>query len=97
MSALRACDVIIDAAADAHCFNFCAAVAKESLKPLVWGEVFAGGIGGLVARVRSGHEPEPQAARNQINACAMRTASPPRSPAWRPPIKRQRGAGTACR
>ncbi len=68
MSALRACDLIIDATANAHCFNFCAAVAKESLKPLVWGEVFAGGIGGLVARVRSGHEPEPQAARNQINA-----------------------------
>jgi hypothetical protein len=68
MSALRACDVIIDATADAHCFNFCAAVAKESLKPLVWGEVFAGGIGGMVARVRSGHEPEPQTARNQINA-----------------------------
>lgn len=68
MSALRACDLIIDATADAHCFNFCAAVAKESLKPLVWGEVFAGGIGGLVARVRSGHEPEPQTARNQINA-----------------------------
>lgn len=68
MSALRACDVIIDATADAHCFNFCAAVAKDSLKPLVWGEVFAGGIGGLAARVRSGHEPEPQAARNQINA-----------------------------
>lgn len=68
MSSLRACDVIIDATADAHCFNFCSAVAKESLKPFVWGEVFAGGIGGLVARVRSGYEPEPQAARNQINA-----------------------------
>ncbi|MCP1838761.1 hypothetical protein ACVIHI_008314 [Bradyrhizobium sp. USDA 4524] len=67
MSALRACDLIIDATADAHCFNFCAAVARESLKPLIWGEVFAGGIGGLVARVRSGHEPEPQTARNQIN------------------------------
>lgn len=68
MSALRGCDVIIDATADPHCFNFCAAVAKESLKPFVWGEVFAGGIGGLVARVRSGHEPDPQTARNQINA-----------------------------
>jgi sulfur-carrier protein adenylyltransferase/sulfurtransferase len=71
MSGLRACDVIIDATADAHCFNFCAAIAKESLKPLLWGEVFAGGIGGiggLVVRVRSGHEPEPQTARNQINA-----------------------------
>lgn len=68
MSALRACDVIVDATTDAHCFNFCAAVAKESLKPLVWGEVFAGGIGGLIARVRSGNEPEPQVARNQISA-----------------------------
>lgn len=67
MSALHSCDLIIDATADAHCFNFCAAVARSSLKPLVWGEVFAGGIGGLVARVRSGHEPEPQVARNQIN------------------------------
>lgn len=66
MSALQTCDLIIDATADAHCFNFCAAVAKGGLKPLVWGEVFAGGIGGLVARVRSGHEPEPQVARNQI-------------------------------
>jgi molybdopterin/thiamine biosynthesis adenylyltransferase len=72
MLALGACDVIIDATADAHCFNFCSAVAKASLKPLVWGEVFAGGIGGLVARVRSGYEPEPQKARNQINAwCDM--------------------------
>ncbi|MYZ42503.1 ThiF family adenylyltransferase [Schauerella aestuarii] len=68
MSALRNCDVIIDATADAHCFNFCAAVANDSSKPLIWGEVLAGGIGGLVARIRSGHEPEPQAARNQINA-----------------------------
>ncbi len=68
MSALSSCDLIVDATADAHCFNFCAAVAKANLKPLVWGEVFAGGIGGLVARVRSGHEPEPQIARNQINA-----------------------------
>lgn len=68
MLALQGCDVIVDATADAHCFNFCSAVAKVNLKPFVWGEVFAGGIGGLVARVRAGHEPTPQAARNQINA-----------------------------
>ena len=42
--------------------------SRRNLKPLIWGEVFVGGIGGLVARVRSGHEPEPQTARNQINA-----------------------------
>jgi sulfur-carrier protein adenylyltransferase/sulfurtransferase len=68
MSALEACDVIIDATADPHCFNFCAAIAKAALRPLVWGEVLAGGIGGIVARARPGFEPEPQRARNQIMA-----------------------------
>lgn len=66
MSALQACDVIVDATADPGCFNFCAAVARAGQKPMVWGEVFGGGIGGLVARVRPGREPEPQVARNQI-------------------------------
>lgn len=68
MSALGSCDVIVDATADPHCFNFCAAVARAGPRPMVWGEVFGGGIGGLVARVRPGHEPEPQIARNQIVA-----------------------------
>lgn len=68
MSALGTCDVIVDATADAHCFNFCSAVAKNSLTPLVWGKVYGGGIGGLVVRVRPGYEPEPQLARNQISA-----------------------------
>ena len=31
MSALSSCDVIIDTTANAHCFNFCAAVAKGSV------------------------------------------------------------------
>ena len=98
MSALRACDVIIDATADAHCFNFCAAVAKESLKPLVWGEVFAGGIGGLVARVRSGHEPEPQAARNQINAwCNAHGVPAPLAGLAAPYASGSRERRTACR
>lgn len=66
MSALQTCDLIVDATADPGCFNFCAAAARAGLKPMVWGEVFGGGIGGLVARVRPGREPEPQAARNQI-------------------------------
>lgn len=68
MSSLEACDIIIDATADPHCFNFCAAIAKAALRPLIWGEVLAGGIGGIVARARPGFEPEPQKARNQIMA-----------------------------
>lgn len=65
---LAACDVIVDATADPHAFNFCAAVALRNRRPLVWGEVFAGGIGGLVARVRPDLEPEPQVARGRIAA-----------------------------
>jgi molybdopterin/thiamine biosynthesis adenylyltransferase len=68
MADLQSCDVIVDATADPHCFNFCAAVAKAASKPMVWGKVYAGGIGGLVARVRPHFEPEPLLARNQIDA-----------------------------
>ena len=79
MTALRGCDVVVDATANVHCFNFCASVARAGLIPLVWGEVFAGGVGGLLARVRSGHEPEPQVARNQIAAwCDAQGVAAPR-------------------
>lgn len=68
LSDLAGCDVVVDATADPHAFNFCAAVALRNRLPLVWGEVFAGGIGGLVARVRPDLEPEPQVARGRIAA-----------------------------
>jgi sulfur-carrier protein adenylyltransferase/sulfurtransferase len=60
---LGRCDLIIDATASPQVFNLLALVAKTSAKPLVWGEVFAGGIGGMVARSRPEHEPEPQIMR----------------------------------
>lgn len=79
MTTLEGCDVIVDATADPHCFNFCAAVARAGRRPMVWGQVFAGGIGGLVVRVRPGHEPDPQAARNRIDAwCHVHGAPAPR-------------------
>ena len=60
---LSRCDLIIDATANPRVFNLLALVAKTSTKPLVWGEIFAGGIGGLVARSRPEQEPEPQIMR----------------------------------
>ena len=60
------CDLIIDATADAQIFNLCGEVARAEKKPLVWGEVFAGGIGGLVGRSRPDLDPPPHAARRQI-------------------------------
>lgn len=60
------CDVIVEATADPQVFNLCGAVARNERKVLVWGEVFAGGIGGIVARLRPGSDPVPHAARRQV-------------------------------
>ena len=57
---LGRCNLIVDATANPRVFNLLALVAKTFAKPLVWGEVFAGGIGGMVARSRPEQEPEPQ-------------------------------------
>jgi hypothetical protein len=65
---LAACDLLIDATADPQAFNFVASVAREALRPVIWAEVYAGGIGGFVARLRPGFEPPPHAARRQYLA-----------------------------
>lgn len=52
LQSIAKCDVIIDATADATIFNLCAAVARSQRTSLVWGEVFAGGVGGIVARAK---------------------------------------------
>jgi hypothetical protein len=62
---LATCDLLIDATAHAHAFNFVAAAARSGLHPMVWAEVYAGGIGGFVARVRPDKEPPPHVARRQ--------------------------------
>lgn len=56
---LSDCDLIIDATANTKVFNLLAAIARIAYKPLVWLEVFGGGIGGLVARSRPGFDPSP--------------------------------------
>ncbi|MFP3545745.1 ThiF family adenylyltransferase [Rhizobium sp. SIMBA_035] len=60
------CDLIIDATANPTSFNLCAGTSKRNRKPMVWAEVFGGGIGGIVARVRPDTDPPPLEARNQI-------------------------------
>ena len=65
---LGECDLIVDATANPKTFNYLGATAKRATKPLVWGEVFAGGIGGLVARYRPGRDPSPHLARERIHA-----------------------------
>jgi sulfur-carrier protein adenylyltransferase/sulfurtransferase len=66
MAQLATCDLILDATADPRVFNLCAAAARAHMKPMLWVEVLAGGIGGIVARARPDIDPPPQAARRQI-------------------------------
>ncbi len=66
--AIGGCDLIIDATADPSVFNLCSAVARSEMKPMVWGEILAGGVGGFVVRARPDHEPPPHAARRQLSA-----------------------------
>jgi hypothetical protein len=68
MEELAQADLLVDATADPRAFNLVAAVARRQRKPMVWCEVFAGGIGGIVARVRPDMDPAPTHARGQIRA-----------------------------
>lgn len=75
------CDsnLIIDATADARVFNLLGGVVADGGPPLVWLEVYGGGIGGLVARSRPEIDPSPQTARARINAwCADKDVIAPR-------------------
>ena len=65
---LGSCDLVIEATADPQAFNFAAAAARSANKPMVWTEIYAGGIGGFVGRVRPGIDPPPHTARRQYLA-----------------------------
>jgi molybdopterin/thiamine biosynthesis adenylyltransferase len=60
LNALGECDLIIDATAEPKVFNVLAAVARTVGRPMIWLEVFGGGLGGMVARSRPELDPTPQ-------------------------------------
>lgn len=71
LAALAKCDLIVDASGSDAAFNYAAGVAAESERPMIWGRVFGGGYGGMVARSRPGLDPTPLDARAAIHAwCA---------------------------
>jgi molybdopterin/thiamine biosynthesis adenylyltransferase len=73
---LAKCDLLIDATADISAFTACAAIAQAYKKPLIWGRVYEGGLGGLIARARPDLDPVPQAARRQIDGWFRRNDIP---------------------
>jgi molybdopterin/thiamine biosynthesis adenylyltransferase len=61
-------DLIVDVTAHKSTFSLLSAVAFRNKKVLVWGELFAGGFGGLIARSRAGIEASPTFVRQHLNA-----------------------------
>lgn len=60
------CDLVVDATASSDAFLLLAAICKRAGVPLVWGEVFAGGFGALMARSRPGLDADPLRIRSHI-------------------------------
>jgi molybdopterin/thiamine biosynthesis adenylyltransferase len=71
------CGLIFDATANPDILNLVSAVAAFASKPVMWAEVFGGGIGGLIARCRPGHEPPPQYMRRAIENWFSEHGPPP--------------------
>lgn len=65
---LASCDLLIDATANPEVFLLLAALAKRQGTPLCWGEIFAGGYGGMIARARPWRDPNPLAVRDAYHA-----------------------------
>lgn len=65
---LSNCDLLIDATANPDVFLLLAAIAKRHGTPLCWGEVFASGYGGMIARARPVRDPNPLAVRDAYHA-----------------------------
>lgn len=65
---LSNCDLLIDATANPEVFLLLAALSKRNGTPLCWGEIFAGGYGGMIARARRGRDPNPLAIRDAYHA-----------------------------
>ncbi len=66
MGHIAGCDLIIDATADPRVFNLCASISRRAKKPICWAQVFGGGGGGIVVRLRPGLDPTPLTARQRI-------------------------------
>jgi sulfur-carrier protein adenylyltransferase/sulfurtransferase len=88
ISAVAATDLLIDVTADPSAFNYLCSVQEFAKKPLLWGEVFGGGFGGLIARSRPEIDPDASTMRNRILAwCFEHGRSIP------PALGRYEGAG----
>lgn len=81
--ALASCDLIIDATANADVFNHLAGLSLSHNRSLIWGAVYAGGLGGEMARARIGKDPSPYDIRTVMNQYYTMIEEPPPVPTGR--------------
>lgn len=67
LNQIRDADLIIDATANPDVFVMLAALCNRSKKPLIWGELFAGGIGALMSRSIPDIDASPLSVRDGVN------------------------------
>lgn len=79
-AALASCDIIIDATANSHAFNHLAGLSISAEKNLFWAGIYSGGIGGYIARSRSGIDPDPFSVRESLNQYYSTIDTPPPIP-----------------
>ena len=77
LTSLVECDLLIDATANPVATNLLAGLVASVPISVVWAEVFAGGIGGLVARCRPGKEPTIPQMRRAIENWFGERGTPP--------------------
>lgn len=77
-AALDGCDLIVDATAEPNVFNHLAGLTSGAKGTLVWGGIFAGGLGGEVGRSRPLRDPSPFQIRSAIEEyCSTISEAPP--------------------
>ena len=76
-AALDSCDLIVDATAEPNVFNHIAGLIDGSKATLVWGAIFAGGLGGEIGRSRPKKDPDPFHIRDAINQFYNTVNEPP--------------------
>jgi molybdopterin/thiamine biosynthesis adenylyltransferase len=84
LDALASVDVIVDATANPDAFNTLAWLASDARRPLVWGELFAGGFGGLIGFAHPTLTPCPSCVRGAFLAHADSWPPAPRSDSGAP-------------
>lgn len=77
LNELIKCDLIIDTTGDSRTFDILAHTVFQTKTPLVWLEVFAGGVGGLFARYRPGKDPNPFIIRSKFHNFLSDKPEPP--------------------